>query len=248
MSRWRASGIHILISFSVAALFLAVLLVLWYPEPYFRASGADTLVLLVLGVDVTLGPLLTLIVFDIKKSRTKLIIDLSVIAVLQLSAMTYGIHTAWNARPVFMAFAIDRFILVAANELLPQDIAAASKAEFKELSWKGPTPVIAHRPTDDKEREAILFNAISGGNDIERLPKYYVDYQSHSSEIIPKLQSIDSLKGNHNIVAHNIINAKQLRPEDVGYVPLQARVSDMAVLVERKTGNIITAIDLGAAE
>ena len=46
------------------------------------------LILLMIGVDVVIGPLLTLIVFDPKKKHLKF--DLVVIAALQLAALAYG--------------------------------------------------------------------------------------------------------------------------------------------------------------
>jgi len=66
-TRWQAAQIHLGISAMIAALVVWIMLYLWYPEPYFRVSGGQTLLLLLIGVDVVIGPLLTLIVFDPRK-------------------------------------------------------------------------------------------------------------------------------------------------------------------------------------
>jgi len=60
---------------------------------------------LVLIVDVCLGPLLTLAVFDPKKKELKR--DLSIILLIQLSALFYGIYTVSVARPAYIVFAVD---------------------------------------------------------------------------------------------------------------------------------------------
>jgi hypothetical protein len=129
-TRWQAAPIHLLISAVIATLVVGTMLLVWYPQPYFLAAGGITLVLLLVGVDVVLGPLLTLIVFDPKKKSLK--IDLAIIAALQLAALAYGGWTMFSARPVYVAFAGDRFHLVAANEISPADLDKAAM-EYRSL-------------------------------------------------------------------------------------------------------------------
>ena len=57
-SRWQAGGGHLLISVAIGAAVLAAMILVWYPPPFFEATGGLGLVLLMIGVDVTLGPLL----------------------------------------------------------------------------------------------------------------------------------------------------------------------------------------------
>jgi len=59
MSRWKAAAIHSSISIVVALAVGILLLGVWYPPPYFHAAGADQLILLLVGVDLVLGLLLT---------------------------------------------------------------------------------------------------------------------------------------------------------------------------------------------
>jgi hypothetical protein len=70
----------------IGATVVVVMLTLWYPRPYFDAMGGQALLALIVGVDVTLGPLLTLIVFNPKKQELKF--DLAVIAACQLTALS----------------------------------------------------------------------------------------------------------------------------------------------------------------
>ena len=80
-SRWRASGLHLAISAAVAAGSLALILGLWFPGPLFEAAGGLGLLYLLVGVDVVLGPLLTMIVFKPGKPGLKL--DVAVIGTLR---------------------------------------------------------------------------------------------------------------------------------------------------------------------
>ena len=86
--------------------------------------GGETLLRLLIGVDVVLGPLITLIIFDPEKPRLKY--DLAVIAVLQFAALAYGSYVMFEARPVYNVFVGDRFETVAANAIDDESLARAA--------------------------------------------------------------------------------------------------------------------------
>ncbi len=66
LEKLKAAGIHLLISCGLAfSCFIVVFFVL-YPSPLAQATGVGMVFLIMLGVDVVLGPMLTLIVY--KKS------------------------------------------------------------------------------------------------------------------------------------------------------------------------------------
>jgi len=60
-------------------------------------------------VDVILGPLITLTVFNRSKPRSELVRDLTVVGLIQLAALGYGLWTVFVARPVHLVFEYDRF-------------------------------------------------------------------------------------------------------------------------------------------
>ncbi|MBL0165374.1 MAG: hypothetical protein IPP82_17470 [Xanthomonadales bacterium] len=70
MSRWKAASIHLSISVFVGLLVLALLFLVWYPQPYFNAAGGQALIIFLLGVDIVLGPLLTLVLFKSGKKTS----------------------------------------------------------------------------------------------------------------------------------------------------------------------------------
>ncbi len=89
MSRWKAAAAHLGISLFIAGIVASVIYFVWYPPPYFTVSGGSNLMLLIMAVDVVLGPCLTLAVFRSGKKGLKL--DLTIIAFLQLVAFCYGL-------------------------------------------------------------------------------------------------------------------------------------------------------------
>lgn len=113
--RLQAFLIHILLSVLVLATTLALVAFVWYPAPLFWADGGREVIQLIAFVDVVLGPLLTLIVY--RKGKKSLKFDLSVIASIQVLALGYGVVTMYQQRPVFVAFAVDKFYTVTAAQV-----------------------------------------------------------------------------------------------------------------------------------
>jgi hypothetical protein len=236
-TRWQAAPIHLCISAVIAALVVFAMLVLWYPQPYFRASGGQSLLLLLIGVDVVIGPLLTLIVFDPRKKRLKL--DLAVIAILQLAALAYGTSVMFDARPVYVTFAGDRFELVEASAIDAAQLADA-KPEFRRLPLTGPRVVGASLPVDPEERVRLGVAAMMGVS-VGVFPQYYVPYAAVSQAAIARSRPLARLREWHPDRAGDIDAwvAASGRPEDsLRFVPLQARHGDMSVIVDARTGDV----------
>ena len=60
MTKLRAFAIHLTASAIVVLAFLGVMFFVWYPTPYFETDGGWTVLRILAGVHVVLGPLLTL--------------------------------------------------------------------------------------------------------------------------------------------------------------------------------------------
>ncbi len=191
MSRWKASAIHVCISAAIAAVMVGVMLMLWYPPPYFEAMGGGMLIALIVGCDVAIGPLITLIIF--KSGKKGLKTDLAIIGCVQLAALAYGTYTIFIARPVFTVFAVDRFEVVAANGIKSEELAKGTSPAFSTLSLTGPRVVAARLPSDPQERSRIMTESLAGGDDIQNLPRLYVPYDSVAKEAGSRAQPISRL-------------------------------------------------------
>lgn len=112
---------HLLVSVAVA--FLASLLVffVWYPAPTARLLGVGNIYMIVLAVDVVCGPLLTLVLASPRKPRRELVQDLCLVIIIQIGALSYGLHALESARPVAYVFEQDRLVVVAKNTLYEAD-------------------------------------------------------------------------------------------------------------------------------
>jgi hypothetical protein len=244
MSRWKAAAIHVSISACIAAIAAGLIFGVWYPPDYRSAAGADQLVLLLIGVDVTLGPLLTLVVY--KAGKRGLRFDLAVIAVCQCAAFLYGMSVVTRARPAFVVGAIDRFVLVPANDLEAADLAKGREPRFRTLSWTGPRLVGVQMPTDTKARTDLLFSGLAG-KDIEKFPELYVDYATAAPGLLDHAKPIDALIAKHPEAREDIERFLADHKREQGavvWLPLLGPRASLTSILDRKTGTPIGTLPL----
>ena len=246
MTRLKAFSFHLAISATIAAAVTSLMLLLWYAPPFFSALGGKHVLLILLGIDVTLGPLFTLIIFNPLKSRRALTFDLSVIAILQAAALIYGMSVVFQARPVFVVFSKDSFDLVTANMLSKEDIAKAKNPGYRSLPLAGPIYVYAEMPGDVKERNEVVISAMSG-KDLPQFPQYYVPYGEHGSVAVRAARPIAELRKlnpGRSTDIENLIRASGRAEPDVGFLPLRAKYHDQAVLVGKSDGKVLAQLDV----
>jgi hypothetical protein len=243
MSRWKAAGIHLSLSVTIGLIVGALLFGVWYPPPYFHAVGADVLVLLLVGVDVVLGPVLTLVVFKAGKRGLKL--DLAIIAIVQSIALVYGLSVVLESRPVFLVAATDRFVLVSAQDLDPADLAKGTRPEFRTLSWTGPRTVGAKGPQTGEAANDLLFSGLAG-KDIERFPQYYVDYADVTSDILRKARPVADIRRDASVddatQLDDAVRRSGVSPDTLVGVPLQTRRGFLLMLLDGASGKPMRAV------
>jgi hypothetical protein len=242
MSRWKAAGIHLLISCGIGLIVGVLLFGVWYPLPYFHAAGADVLVLLLVSVDLTLGPLLTLVVF--KSGKWGLKFDLTLIAIIQTVALVYGMSVVLRSRPVFLVAAVDRFVLVSASEIDDADLAKGSKPEFRSLSWTGPRLAGAQIPGTWQERNKVLFSGTSG-KDIDKFPQYYVDYEAAAEGLLKRSKPLDALPVRdaqaRDLLAAGIRKTGE-SADHLVWAPIVARKEILTMLLDHDSGKPLRAV------
>ncbi len=246
MSRWKASGIHLSISVIIALAVAAVMLFLWYPSPYFQSLGGKKLILIIIGVDVVVGPLLTWIIFKPNKKGLKF--DLSVIAVIQLVALTYGVNVLYQERPVFVVFVKDRFEIIAASDVDKDSLKNVTFDEFKSLSLTGPEIAAAQIPKDPMERERMLFSAIDKGRDIQSYPEHFVPYQEQTDAVLKRSQPISLLRKfrpESTPLISQTVERLNTTEEDLLFLPMRTqRGGDLTAVISPSNGSLVDILQV----
>ena len=247
VSRGRAFVSHLLASAAIVGGACAIIFFVWYPHPYFQATGAWTVLRVLIGVDLGLGPLLTLVVF--KPGKRGLKFDLVAIALVQLAALVYGMTSIYQGRPYFTVFAIDRFYVLARADVDPAELARRARAQpIGEKPLRGPLLVAATRPTDPAGMQRLLDETVFRGlPDIERRPDYWRPYAEETPRIASHAQPLAVLRAARPASAEQIaaLPARLGVPEErLGFVPLIARNRDLSFIVDRTNGAPLEVLDV----
>lgn len=112
-NRYQAFALHMAISLVIFFILLVFITQYWYPGILFDAANGWKAIGMIVGIDLVLGPLLTLIIFNHNKNSLKL--DLSIIALIQVAALAYGCWTIHKTRPIALAFINTSFTIFYAN-------------------------------------------------------------------------------------------------------------------------------------
>ena len=80
MILWRekfiATSVHFAVTLVLAGIAAGLIFLVWYPDPFDDMIGGTELFLLVVGCDLALGPLLSLVVFDSRNvEKVELVLD-----------------------------------------------------------------------------------------------------------------------------------------------------------------------------
>lgn len=240
--RLRAGGIHLAVSALIAIAAMALVFLVWYPGALARAQGVNLLVLVLISVDVALGPLITTLIFDLEKSWKLLRLDLSIVGAVQLGALVYGMHAIAQGRPAYLVFVVDRFEVVGAGQVDPASLGRARTAGAAGLSWMGPKTVAARLPDDQEIRNAVLLSSVSGGPDLSQLPEWYVPFETEKDMVLARLRPLVELRKLNDMSEaswRNFLAEFGGDEQALGYLPMSAKSKDGAVIVGARTGKIL---------
>ncbi len=243
MTRYRASSIHFLISASIVSAIFAVIFFVWYPGPTFQIAGAMSIVLVLVSVDLVLGPTLTLIVY--KEGKPGLKFDLIVIALIQLAALVYGSYTFYQERPYYMVFAVDRFNLVTEKQI---DKSELLYPELMEKPFAEVIKVFARLPEDPEEFQVFLNSVIFYGKpDLEARPEYWEPYDNGKEIILEATKPLTEMKQNSDQderrVQKAIADYSDSHPR-LGYIAIGTLDEDIGMVVDMETAEPLGIIDV----
>lgn len=234
--RLGASGIHLGISLCVAVFAAALVFGLWYPYPYSEISGGRELFFLVVAVDVIMGPLITLAIFNRAKPRRELLIDFTVVGLLQLAALGYGLWTVFAARPVHLVFEYSRMTVVHAIDV-DADLLAKAPTSLQKLPVTGPT-VIALRPFKNPAEQFDATMAAFEGFPLAARSDLWQAYEPVRADVLKEAKPVAELRARFSNQAAQIdraIAATGKPVTDVRYLPLLSRKTAWTVLLDTTT-------------
>ena len=231
ISRYRASGTHFFLSCMVGLALLLLCWFMWYPNPMLSAIGGYEIFFLIVGIDVVLGPALTLVVFNPKKKY--LLLDLVVIAILQVSAFLYGVSTLLEARPAYIAALGDSFQVIQASEITDGNLAAGKTS----LPLWGPKLVGTKEPTEKDDISMVNLMADVGGGK-GHMPQLHIPYADMREQLLKKAQSFEDLEKTNPEKKADIqawLKSHDCDEQKCKYQPIKIRVTIYPAVIDAKT-------------
>ena len=238
--RLKAACIHLLISALVALIGIGLVFWVWHPDPLQKAVGVTHIFLMMLGIDVVLGPLLTLLVASSKEKKT-LKFDLSVIAAVQLAAYLYGMHSIAVSRPVYVAFDKLRFEVVQADSV----VRATDKTilpEYQSNPLFAPQWVSVRPYKDAAEQSRRTMLELQEGVSPSMMADLYQPLNDGWDGMLERKHRLDEL--NQYNPAEQVAKELAAYPQADSYLPMKAPSEDMAVLLDSEQKQVLGIVDL----
>ena len=240
--RCHAALLHLLLSATIAVALGAVVFGFWYPFPFRDLAGGLELFGLVVAVDVVTGPLLTLAVFNSVKPRKDLVFDLAVIALLQLGALAYGLHTVAAARPVVLAYEVDRFVAVPAVQVQTEELPDAP-GNLQTLSWTGPRVVGTRLPRDAAEQVKSIQLSLEGV-ELSARPSWWVPDTEVLEAVRKRMMPVTALRAalssGQQAVLDQAVVQSGLEADKLFYLPLTGHASNAWIVLLSDAGEIVS--------
>jgi len=177
----KATLIHLALSILLVGLIMGSIIFFFFPSLFIGVSDFKEVASIIIIVDLVLGPLLTFVVFQPHKKTLKF--DLSVIAAIQIVALSYGAYALYQIHPVYITFNIDRFSIINAVDAEPEK---AKLSEYNISKLSTAKLAFVKLPDDIKARNQLIWESTQGGQDIDSREEYYESYEKNISNIIAK--------------------------------------------------------------
>jgi hypothetical protein len=224
---------HLFISICVGLTVIGLIFLFWYPAPLAKAVGVTHISLMLLAIDVILGPVLGFIVF--KEGKKTLKMDLTIIIALQLCALSYGLFNIYQGRPAWLVFQNDHFDLIRLNDAMdPKHIHDADwlKPQFKAVDM-GQTPV---------EKNKYLVEEMQTGIPASYRIERYIPIDKSAAQLLKQKRDLQALKIFNK--QDQVEKSVGRYPGAVGWLPLRVMTGiDMVVFID-KHGAILGIADL----
>jgi len=243
-ARVKAFALHLLCSSVVIATFLAIVFFIWYPDPFSEIYHTWDAIKIIVAVDIILGPLCTLIIFDIRKKSKELKLDMLAIVGLQLVALFWGMYVTYSVRPVFIVYHKGEFFSFADSDL---KISALENKSLVPALWKPPGVVYIKPPKDAVERGEIILNQLVGK--VYSMPyltsRYLPIEDMNKDDLIKRAMDIESKYRNPDIKVYinDFVARYGGKVADYAFYPVKGGTSIGTLVLSRDTGKIVGYIN-----
>jgi len=242
--RIKAFLIHLAISLVALAAILYVVVYIWYPPPFFAADGGWQGVRIIMGVDLVLGPLLTLAVYNPAKGLGRLKRDLLIIGIIQVCSLAAGTWIVADQRTRMVVFANNRFVSMSESQIRESGITDDTYASLK---IQHPPMAYVRLPEDPGQRQQLVMGNLGGKPLFKRGDLYEPLTRQNRLRIVQEgfdLEHVASVDPDFRSVVDGFLEKIGKTAEEVTALPLYCRYAVLSLVLDRQTGEILDTVSI----
>lgn len=243
--RLRAAGIHFSLSILVFVAALYLILAHWFPGFHFFVDGGWQGTRLMAAVDLVLGPMLTLLIFNPLKARRLIVFDLSCIGVAQVAALVWGFYAIHSQRPVSVNYHDGTFSSITAE---PIEGEKYSVSILDELSDRKPALIYVAPPANENEETRAAMMEMMGGApehaDPMRFKKFLPNWETVRERAKPPVV-LDKERPAFALARAEFLARRGGAAADYLYFPFSGRYGDCTLAFSQQ-GELLEALDCRA--
>ncbi|MBS9777252.1 MAG: fimb protein [Gammaproteobacteria bacterium] len=237
---FKYASFHLISTVVVAVLLAIVVFNFWYPAPFDSIVGGLGLYKLVIIIDVICGPLLTFVLFNPKKSAKELLLDMTLVVSIQLSALGYGLYNVYQVKPVAIVFELDSFRIVDNLTVHLKDKDNALP-QFQSIPLWGVQFVGVKRASnahDANKNMNLSLQGIEMGMRVD-LWKPYGEIQEDIKSVYQPISKLSKLPNNEKKILKAALERTTTTKENTYFLPLSDTVTGNWIVLLNKEANII---------
>ena len=230
---------HSITSVVIALVVIGLVFLIWYPAPLAYAVGVTHIFLMLIIIDVILGPFLAWLVY--KEGKRTLKMDLSIIILIQIAALTYGVYSIAQARPVWIVFNDNAFELVRYNQIKTENVKQA-QPQFQQVTWFKPQYAAVKHSENIQEQQIERMHTMLNGISLTQYPERYIALQQVKNQMQMQAQDLSTLKQWNN--EKTVSEVLEQYPQADAWLPLKTYGIPLVVLMDKETAKIIKIVNL----
>ncbi len=231
-------AIHVVLSLIIFIILFASIKYFWFPGNLIAIDGGWTVIKLIAGVDIVLGPMLTL--FFIHPERASFKKDFATIITIQILALAAGIWTVVDQRTTVIVFSGDKFYTIA-NGTLNDATVKLAKLDIKPSTYTSNEHNVLNMAfVTDIGYGKNLEDTLNNYPELPVRPDLFKPLKNHWPAI--QKYKITDPRILANIRSHSLMSGKQLFKFDADIYHLKGRYKEAFIIFDSSTNKVIDII------
>lgn len=241
MNRFGAFLIHLGISLVIFAVLAYLVLYVWYPDFFFASDGGWQGMRIIVFVDLVLGPLLTLVVFNRNKPATELRRDLTIIGTFQLCCLAAGTWIVYQERPLALVYLDGQFFSMTLDDYTSLGMPSPDLDRFP-----GPYPkrLTVALPEGLAEQSRVRQRAFAEGKPLRAYAELYEPLTKAGLNIEREAFDTTELQKRSPDLLEDWVERHDGKLQDYAFFPFGARYGYIFLGVERASGELAGVLDI----